>query len=80
MTGTVRRVFTGPHPLVFTGLGRVVPGQEIDVPAELADGFDRRADIARPRKRKAKTASTAAGGMTVGQQAQDTAGPASRGD
>jgi len=43
-----RRVYTGKEPVSFVtgGIGHVEPGDPIEVPAALCEGFDRRADIA----------------------------------
>jgi hypothetical protein len=45
-----RRVYAGRDPKVFLsgGIGRVEPGDVIEVPDALLEGFDRRADIAVP--------------------------------
>lgn len=44
------RIYTGAHPQDFItgGIGHLEPNQRFECPAELCEGFDRRADIAVP--------------------------------
>lgn len=85
-TGTVQRVYTGRHRVVFMtgGVGEVHPGQEFTVAEELAPRFDGRADIAEPRRKRRPTpatpstpASSAQDGDQDGDQ-DDTTDPGSR--